>query len=133
QSGLFAVNSPARTAIVPRLVGTRLLPAANALSSVSFGVSLTLGPLLAGFLVDWAGYGWTYSVEAVLLVVALLTLVTLPSLPPEAGASRRLSSLVEGLEFLRTRPNIRATFVIDLTAMVLAMPRVLFPAIAVAL
>lgn len=133
QSGLFAVNSPARTAIVPHLVGTRLLPAANALSSVSFGVSLTLGPLLAGFLVDWAGYGWTYSVEAVLLVVALLTLVTLPSLPPEAGASRRLSSLVEGLEFLRTRPNIRATFVIDLTAMVLAMPRVLFPAIAVAL
>lgn len=133
QSGLFAVNSPARTAIVPRLVGIRLLPAANALSSVSFGVSLTLGPLLAGFLVDWVGYGWTYGVEAVLLVVALLTLITLPPLPPEGAASRRLSSLVEGLEFLRTRPNIRATFLIDLTAMVLAMPRVLFPAIGVAL
>lgn len=133
QSALFAVNSPARTAVVPRLVGLRLLPAANALSSVSFGVSLTVGPLLAGFLVDTVGYGWTYSVEAVLLVLALVTLVALPLLPPEAGASRRLSSVLEGLQFLRTRPNIRATFLIDLTAMVLAMPRVLFPAIGVAL
>ncbi len=133
QSGLFAVNSPARTAIVPRLVGRRLLAAANALTSVSFGVSLTLGPLLAGFLVGGVGYGWTYGIEAVLLVLALLTLVTLPPLPPDEVASRRLSSVVEGLRFLRTRPNIRATFILDLTATVLAMPRVLFPAIGVAL
>lgn len=44
QSGLFAVNSPARMAIVPRLIGVRLLPAANALSSLSFGVAMTIGP-----------------------------------------------------------------------------------------
>lgn len=134
QNALFAVNSPARTAIVPRLVGTRLLPAANALSSLSFGVSMTIGPLLAGVLVSWAGYGWAYGVEVVLLLVALASLVALPAMPPEGEVRRAgLASVLEGLSFLRTRPNVRATFMVDLTAMVLAMPRVLFPAIGTAL
>lgn len=134
QNALFAVNSPARTAIVPRLVGTRLLPAANALSSLSFGVSMTIGPLLAGVLVGWAGYGWAYGVEVVLLLVALASLVALPAMPPEGEVRRAgLASVLEGLSFLRTRPNVRATFMVDLTAMVLAMPRVLFPAIGTAL
>ncbi len=134
QNALFAVNSPARSAIVPRLIGTRLLPAANALQSLSFGVSMTIGPLVAGALVGWADYGWAYGVEAVLLLVALATLYALPPMPPE-GAVRRagLASVLEGLAFLRTRRNVRATFVVDLTAMVLAMPRVLFPAIGATL
>ncbi len=134
QNALFAVNSPARSAIVPRLIGTRLLPAANALQSLSFGVSMTIGPLVAGALVGWADYGWAYSVEAVLLLVALATLYALPSMPPEGDVRRAgLTSVLEGLAFLRTRRNVRATFVVDLTAMVLAMPRVLFPAIGATL
>ncbi|WP_024288166.1 MFS transporter [Cellulomonas sp. KRMCY2] len=134
QSGVFAISSPARTAVLPRLIGLRLLPAANALSSLSFGVSMTIGPLLAGFLVGWGGYRTAYSIEVVLLAVALVTLVALPPMPPE-GAVRRagLGSVLEGLRFLRTRPNIRATFAVDLMAMVLAMPRVLFPAIGAVL
>lgn len=134
QNALFAVNSPARSAIVPRLIGTRLLPAANALQSLSFGVSMTIGPLVAGALVGWAGYGWAYSVEAVLLLVALATLYALPGMPPEGDVRRAgLASVLEGLAFLRTRRNVRATFLVDLTAMVLAMPRVLFPAIGATL
>lgn len=134
QNGLFAVNSPARLAVVPRLVGLRLLPAANALGSLASGVSLTVGPLVAGTLVGWAGYGWTYTVEAVLLLVALATLVSLPPMPPDGEVRRAgLRSVLEGLTFLRTRPNVRATFVVDLMAMVLANPRVLFPAIGAVL
>jgi ENTS family enterobactin (siderophore) exporter len=134
QSGLMGVNSPARMAIVPHLVGTRLLPAANALSSLSMGIASTAGPLLAGWLVAGPGYGVTYAVEAVLLVGALVGLSSLPPMPPEGEVRRPgLASVLEGLRFLRTRPNIRATFVIDLSAMVLAMPRVLFPAIGAAL
>lgn len=134
QNGLFAINSPARSAVVPRLVGLHLLPAANALTSLSFGVAMTIGPLLAGVLVGWAGYGWAYVVEVVLLLVALLSLRALPPLPPE-GAVRRagLGSVLEGLRFLKDRPTVRGTFVVDLAAMVLAMPRVLFPAIGVVL
>lgn len=130
QNGFFAVNGPARTAIIPRLLPTHLLPAANAMSGLSTGTAVTVGPLLAGPLVIGAGYGAAYSVQVLMLAVALVTLVALPPLPP-VGTVRRagLGSVLEGLRYLRTRPNLRMTFFADLAAMVLAMPRVLFPAI----
>ncbi|MET3720995.1 MULTISPECIES: hypothetical protein [unclassified Arthrobacter] len=37
KSGAQAINQPARRAIIPTLIGTELLPAANALSMLSFG------------------------------------------------------------------------------------------------
>lgn len=130
QSGFFAVNSPARMAIVPRLLPANLLPAANALTGLSSGAAFTVGPLLAGPLVSQWGYGTAYSVQFLLLVVALATVFALPPLPP-VGPVRRagLGSVLEGLRFLRTRPNLRMTFFVDLAAMILAMPRVLFPAL----
>lgn len=132
QSGCYAINSPARTAIVPRLLPVRLLPAANALNGLTMGLSFMLGPLIAGFMVAWVGYGWTYLIEAIMLFVALTSLVRLPALPP-TGAVRKagLRSVWEGLVFLRQRPNLRMTFLLDLAAMVFAMPRVLFPALGV--
>lgn len=131
QSAFAAVNSAARSAVVPRLVGLSLLPAANALSSLSFGVALSVGPLVGGLLVGAVGYGSTYAIEVVLAVLAITSLAGLPALPPEGEVRRAgLGSVVEGIRFLATRPNIRSTFLIDLTAMVLAMPRVLFPAVA---
>lgn len=39
--------------------------------------------------------------------------------------------MIEGLRYLAARPNLRTTFISDLAAMVLAQPRVLFPAVAV--
>jgi ENTS family enterobactin (siderophore) exporter len=130
QNGFYAVNSPARSAIMPRLLPAELLPAANALGSLSMSLGLTVGPLLAGLLVAWWGFGGAYSVEAVLLICSLTTLVALPSLPPQGDLRRPgLRSVREGLSFLRTRSNVRMTFLVDLAAMVLAMPRVLFPAI----
>lgn len=130
QSGLFAVNTPTRGSIVPRLLPAHLLPAANALSGLSFFVGLSVGPLLGGFLVASFGYAAAYAVEVVMLALALVTLVALPPLPPEGEVRRAgFASMLEGLRFLRTRPNVRMTFFVDMAAMVLAMPRVLFPAL----
>lgn len=130
QNGMFAINSPSRSAIVPRLLPPHLLPAANALSSLSFSGALMLGPLLAGVLIGWKGYGPAYAVEALLLLVALGAVFRLPPIPPEGEVRRAgLGSVVEGLRYLGTRPNVRMTFLVDLCAMVLSMPRVLFPAI----
>lgn len=65
-----------------------------------------------------------------MLLVALTTLTTLPPVPPRGEVRRAgLASVLEGLRFLGTRPNVRMTFLLDLSAMVLAMPRVLFPAL----
>ncbi len=136
QSAGFAVNNPARSAIVPRLIGRALLPAANVLSTVAMNVSLTAGPLLGAVLVARFGFAQAYAVDAVLFTASLWALWRLPPLPPEVADGERrprlgLAAVLEGLRFLTTRPNVSMTFVVDLIAMVFAMPRVLLPAVGV--
>jgi len=130
QSGAQAINQPARSAIIPVLIRKELLPAANALSMVSFGLAMTVGPLLAGVLVAWVGFGWTYTIDFISFAFVLWAVFRLPSMPPSGSAGRAgLRSVVEGFRFLGTRPNLRMTFIIDLVAMILAQPRALMPAI----
>ena len=134
QSAAFAVNNPARSAIVPQLVPRGQLPAANALSGTTNALALTLGPLLAGVLVGAWGFQAAYTVDAVTFLFALNGVARLPAMPPGPAADgtvRRagFASVLEGVRFLGTRPNVRMTFLVDLCAMVLAMPRVLYPAI----
>ncbi|MEO7070273.1 MAG: MFS transporter [Nostocoides sp.] len=132
-SGAFAIASPARSSIYPRILPREQLPAANALSVFAMNIALTVGPLLAGFLIGWFGFKAAYAVDALLTTAALLGLASLPPVPPEPSADglARVSGLRavwDGLTFLGTRPNVRMTFVADIIAMMLAAPRVLFPA-----
>lgn len=135
----FGVVSPARSAIYPRLLDHGLLPAANALNVAAMNIAMTVGPLLAGVLVDRGGYLLAYGVDAVLFTFAIWGLVRLEPIPPEldptadVGVPARrpgLASVLDGLRFLGTRPNVRMTFLADFCAMVLASPRALFPAVA---
>ena len=131
QSGAQAINQPARSAIIPVLVRKELLPAANALSMMIFGLTMTAGPLLAGVLVATVGFAWTYTVDVASFAFVVWALLKLPPMPPGQERHRAgLRSVVEGFRFLGTRPNLRMTFVIDLVAMILAQPRALLPAIA---
>ncbi len=134
QSGAAGINQPTRSSIIPRLVRPALLPAANALSMITFGLAFTIGPLLAGVLVAQVGYAWTYTVDVVTFTFALWALYRLPPLPPE-GPTRRagLATVLEGFRFLGTRPNIRMTFILDLIAMITAQPRALLPAVGAVL
>lgn len=135
QSAAGAVNAPARSAIVPRLLEPRLMAAANALQTMGWNVALTLGPLAGAALVAGIGYVWAYAVDAALFTFALTALLRLPPVPPEPSQDRRarlgLGSVVDGLRYLGTQPNVRMTFLVDVVAMVTAMPRVLFPAVGV--
>jgi MFS family permease len=134
QSAAFAINNPARSAIVPRLLPPELMPAANALQTIAWSTAFTVGPLLGAVLVAVWGYPVTYTIDVVTFAFALWALRLLPSMPPlvDDGAPPRragLGSITEGLRYLATRPNVRMTFLVDLAAMVLSFPRVLFPAV----
>ncbi len=125
-----STSSTTRFAIIPRLVPPNLLPAASALSGISFGISLTLGPALAGFLVAAAGFGWAYTVDVVLFLFGFLGILSLPALRPIGETTKPgWASLKGGVDFLRTAPNIRMSFIVDLVAMVFGRPQVLFPAV----
>ena len=131
QAGLFAIDSPARQAFVPRLLPVALLPAANALKQVEFNLGVTVGPLLAGLLIGRYGYEAAYGLDALTFLAAIVAVAGLPAMPPAGGGRRAgTASVLEGLAFLRTRQVLLMTFVVDLVAMVFAMPRALFPALA---
>jgi len=138
QAAAFAINNPARSAIVPRLLPAELMPAANSLQTIAWNLAFTLGPLLGAVLVAVWGYAVAYTVDVVTFAFALWALRRLPPMPPlrdEGTAPRRagLGSMVEGLRYLATRPNVRMTFLVDIAAMVLAYPRVFFPAVGAVL
>ncbi len=118
-----------RNAVVPRLLPMRLLPAAAALDGLVFGLAVSVGPALAGVVVAVAGFRLAYTVDVVLFVGAFLGIVSLPSIRPEGGATRAgLRSVVDGMRFLGRAPNVRASFIADIAAMVLGQPRALLPA-----
>jgi MFS family permease len=131
QSGFYALNNPARSAMVPRLVGKELMPAASALNMASFNLGYTLGPLLGALLISGVGFAAAYTVDVVTFSAAYYALLRMPRMPPlEDSPKAGLRSVLDGLRFLRRSPNLRMTFIVDLCAMVLAQPRALFPALA---
>ena len=131
QSGFYAVNNPARSAMVPRLLDAELVPAASALSSASYNLGFTLGPVLGALAITWQGFAAAYLIDVVTFSAAYYALLRLPRMPPGQDSPRAgLRSVLDGLRFLRSAPNLRMTFVVDLCAMVLAQPRALFPALA---
>ncbi|WP_336651299.1 MULTISPECIES: MFS transporter [unclassified Leucobacter] len=123
------IKGAAQGAILPRLLPTQLLPAAAALSGITMGLAVTVGPAVAGVLVASVGFAWTYLLDVVLFTGAFLGIMSLPRIAPD-GERRGIGigSVVDSMRFLRRAPNVRATFVWDLIAMILGQPRVVFPA-----
>ena len=72
QSAGFAINNPARSAIIPRLVEPDRLPAANVLQTIEMNIAFTGGPLLGAVLVAAWGYGAAYTVDAILFSAVAL-------------------------------------------------------------
>ena len=133
QSAAFAVSSPTRNAIIPRLLRRELVPAANTLSFTMSNVGMVLGPLLAGVVIArTGGFAAAYAIDAFLFTVALYAVLRLPALPPLTAETARpgLRSVIDGLRFIAGRPVLLMSFAVDIIAMVFAMPRALFPEVA---
>ncbi|MER7957896.1 MFS transporter [Streptomyces sp. NPDC096030] len=130
QSVCAALNSPARTSMIPRLLPAEQLRAANALNSMTMTFGTLVGPSLGGLLVGAGGFQTAYLIDAVAFSAALYAMWRLPAMLPERTGTKR-ASVLDGLRFLATRPNLRMTFFSDFCAMILAHPRALFPVVAV--
>lgn len=131
QAAASAVNNATRQAMIPRLVSSRLMPAANALGQITSNVGLTLGPALGGVIIAAWHVQAAYAVDVATFTAALYAMWRLPAMPPE-GPPRRagIRTVIEGFAYLGTRRNVLMTFLLDIGAMVLAQPRALFPALA---
>jgi MFS family permease len=132
QSGLGAVDRPARSTFVPALLPASQQAAGLALNRLSFQIMLTVGPALAGFVaaVPHLGLRACYLIDVVSFAAALYGVARLPPMPPQDGAARpSLRAVAEGVAFIRRSQVIAGAFLADLNATVFGLPAALFPAI----
>jgi MFS family permease len=132
QAAAFAVASSARGAIIPRIVPSDLVASANTLNFTVGNVGQVVGPLLAGVLISLQhGFAYAYGLDAVLFTAALYSAIRLPPIPPDGSLGRPgFRSVIDGLVFIGSRPVLLMSFLVDIVAMVLAMPRALYPEVA---
>jgi MFS family permease len=133
-SALYALGSPAQRSSAPLLLGKDQITAAAALSSASHNLSSMLGPALAGLTIGVFGLTPTYLVDVGTFLFALAMIARMRPLPPlpEALAEGR-GSVLQGLRFLKGKPVLQGSFIVDINAMVFGMPYALFPAVAASL
>lgn len=135
-AALFAavngLQRPSLDALVPRLVPPEHQPAAAALNSLRGNIAMIGGPALGGLLVATIGPAATYSIDLLTFIISLVMLWMMRVVPPPPDAERpSIKSVIEGLRYARSRPELLGTYLIDINAMFFGMPMALFPAIAV--
>jgi MFS family permease len=130
QSAGYAFASPARGAVIPRILPVELVPAANTLSSTAMSLGAVVGPLIAGLVVAQGSYATAYAIDAALFTASVYAAHRLPPVPPLGEIVRPgLRSVLDGFAFIRTQPVLWMSFAVDIVAM-LALPRALFPEVA---
>jgi MFS family permease len=130
-SSMVALSRPSLTALVPRLVARVEFAGAIALETVTGGAAMIAGPALAGLLIAGIGLPATHAVDGVTFIASLVCLTLMSAVPPPAEAEAPgLRSILEGLRYVRGKPVLQGTYLLDYAAMVFGMPRALFPALA---
>jgi MFS family permease len=126
-------HRPALDAMTPLLVDREDLTAVSALNFFRFSISSIGGPALGGVCMAALGYPLTYMVDVLSFLISLVALASIRRMPASDRASRPgIRSIVEGLKYAVSRPELIGTYVVDIVAMTFAMPMALFPAMAVA-
>ncbi|MDD7811403.1 MFS transporter [Mycolicibacter sinensis] len=135
QQAFYAINSPTRSAAIPRMVAGGDLPAANSLNMTVMQFGAIVGPLLAGLLLGWVDLSTLYLIDALTCIFPIWATFRLAPMPP-AGSSESsrfgMAAVLDGFRYLAGNTVVLMSFVVDLIAMVLGMPRALFPQIAAA-
>lgn len=130
-SAAQSLQRPSKEALEPRTVRHDQIMAASALSSLGIQVGLLAGPAAGGLLLAGFGAGWCFVVDVVGLLVATLLFAALRPYPvTDRSNPPSLRAIREGVVYAVRRRDLLGTYVVDIVAMFMAMPTVLFPALA---
>lgn len=108
-----AFDNPARQTFVGEMVPAERLANAVALNSASFNLGRLVGPGVAGLTIAAIGSGPTMLANAVTFAAVIASLLLMrPSELTPAPRSARRGSVVEGLRYVRSRPDIKLVMVL---------------------
>ncbi len=136
-NSLTACLKPARSAVMPAVVGRRLLATAAGLFASAGQVALLLGEALAGVVVAVAGGVWALIVDAVsFMLVALCVLIArvpkrAPVTPSASKSPSIFRELVDGWGAIAAQPVVKALVWLGLLINVPSFLGPLYPALVV--
>lgn len=131
QAAASSMQRPSKEALEPRTVRHDQVTAANALSSFGMQAGVLVGPAVGGLLVASVGVGWCFVVNLVALTVATALFVAMRPYPHLGETTPpSLRGIREGVSYAVRRRDLLGTYLVDIAAMLMAMPVVLFPALA---
>ena len=130
-SGFRAFDSPARQALVPRLVDKAQLTNALSLYVTIFQIAAIAGPAVGGVLLAATGPTFIYVVDVFSYAVVVGALLAMRHRHTgRAGAPVSLRAIAEGLRFMRGAPIIWSTMLLDFAATFFAGSLLLLPIFA---
>jgi MFS family permease len=127
-SAINGFHTPPLQAMTQELVAREDQSAAAVLGSLRFNLGAIGGPACAGLIIAKLGVSAVYIVDVVSFGASLVSLALMKPLPrKKSSASSPLGSIAEGLRYAVRRPELIGTYVVDIVAMIFAMPMALFP------
>jgi MFS family permease len=121
---------PTTQALLPSVVPTTLFPRAVAAAQSAQQSATIIAPALGGFLYAF-GSIWVYGPTVVLYVIACCLMLNLPARQtPLNKGKATLDSLLAGIRFIRSRPDILGAISLDLFAVLLGGATALLPVFA---
>lgn len=130
-AAIDGVQRPALESLIPRIVTPDEVPAASALNSLRMQVGQLAGPAVAGILIASVDLAWVYAVDLATFAFSLVCLALVRAVPPPPAADRpSLRSVITGVRYARSRPELLGTYLVDINAMFFGMPQALYPFMA---
>jgi predicted MFS family arabinose efflux permease len=120
QLSLATFFEPAKTAAIPSIVEDRELVAANAISSVTWSVMLTLGAAIGGVITGWFGTDVAFILDAgtYLLSAALIASIRVQKRRKRErqkltfGRALGITETIEGIRYVKDRPRVLALLLV---------------------
>jgi len=108
------IDTPVRQAFVSDMVGPDDLPNAVSLNSATFNSARIIGPAAAGVGIAVVGTGWVFALNALSYVAVLagLRAMRTSELHPSTRVARAKGQLKEGLDYVRSRPDLLVPIVL---------------------
>jgi MFS family permease len=116
QLTLSTFFEPAKSAALPSVVHERDLVTANAITSVTWSVMLTLGAAVGGLVTGLVGTDASFVLDSLTYLgsAALIAALRLPKRPPRArtpltaAKALGITDTLEGISYVRARPRVLA-------------------------
>ncbi len=126
-----AIDSPARQALVPRLVPREHLAKALSLHTLAWQIASIVGPPLAGWLLASTGMVPIYLIDAASFLAVIGALLAMRHRAPmRSRTGMNLKAALEGMRFIRRTPLIHSTMLLDFVATFFGGSMLLMPIFA---